>query len=125
MGEIVRRIKGEAFDSEVTLSPLPVVMDFYGDGCPPCEVVSPILEGLAMEYEGRVKFLKLNLDDEDRFSQGLVESLTLRSVPTVVFFNGRTVMDRVVGVVPKESFRQRIEGLVNRVRNPEDSPSSS
>jgi len=113
MNDAITRIKGERFDDEVNHSTLPVVVDFYGDGCPPCEVMSPLLEEFASEYKGRIRFVKLNLDDEDEYSKGLVTRFALMSVPTILLFKRGVIADRVVGVAPKAVLRQKMESLSN------------
>ena len=107
----VLRIKGNEFEEEVIRANLPVVVDFYGGGCPPCEIVSPIVEELAKEYDGKVKFVKLNMDDDEEQSSRLAARFELMSVPTVLFFHGGRVEDRVVGVVPRANLRQKTESL--------------
>jgi len=102
---------GNEFEEEVIHAKLPVVVDFYGGGCPPCEVVSPIVEELAKEYDGKVKFVKLNMDDDEEQSSRLAARFELMSVPTVLFFHGGRVADRVVGVVPKADLRQKAKSL--------------
>jgi thioredoxin 1 len=107
----VLRIKGNDFEEEVLHANLPVVVDFYGGGCPPCEIVSPIVEELAKEYDGKVKFVKLNMDDDEEQSNRLAARFELMSVPTLLFFREGKLADRVVGVIPKADFRQRMESL--------------
>ncbi|HME19002.1 MAG TPA: thioredoxin domain-containing protein [Nitrososphaerales archaeon] len=111
MNGAVLRIKGDRFEEEVIRASLPVVVDFYGSGCPPCEIVSPIVEELTKEYDGRVKFVKLNMDDDQEHSNRLAAQFGLMSVPTVLFFSRGKVADRAVGVVPKADFRRMTESL--------------
>jgi thioredoxin len=107
----VLRITGDRFEDEVVRAELPVVVDFYGGGCPPCEIVSPIVEELAEEYDGRVKFVKLNMDDDQEQSNRLAAQFGLMSVPTVLFFSKGKVANKAVGVVPKAEFRRMTESI--------------
>lgn len=82
-----------------------VIIDFYADWCYPCQMLSPIIEELAAEYRGRVVFVKVNVDE----NQQLALRYGVMGVPTLVFvLNGREV-DRVVGYMPKEYLRAKIE----------------
>ena len=62
--ERISKIRHRAFQKDVFESTTPVVVDFYADWCGPCKMVSPVLENLSTEYHGRVKFVKLNVDDD-------------------------------------------------------------
>ena len=101
------------FEEEVLRSRLPVVVDFYSGGCPPCEAVSPILDELAAEFEGRVRFVRVNMDDDEAQSRRLAAKLALSSVPTVLYVSGGEVGGRTVGVAPAAEFRRRAEALAD------------
>ena len=105
-------IRGETFEEEVLRSGLPVVVDVYANSCPPCAAVSPIIDELAAEFEGRVKFVRLNMDDDEGQSQKLAARFELASVPTVLYFSGGTVRGRTVGLATRTEFRQGVEALV-------------
>ena len=112
----VRGIRGEAFEEEVLRSGLPVVVDFCAGSCPPCEAVSPIIEELAAEFEGRVKFVRLNMDDDEDQSQRLAARFALASVPTVLYFSDGTLRGRTVGAAARTEFRQGVQSLVDTPR---------
>jgi thioredoxin 1 len=102
--ERISKINQDDFQKRVYESPTPVVVDFYADWCPPCKMVSPILEGLSTEYQGRVRFVKVNVDD----NQDLSSKYGIMSIPTVMFFVGGKVQDAIVGAVAAASYREKI-----------------
>jgi thioredoxin 1 len=93
------------FEREVLKSAVPTVVDFYADWCGPCRLVGPVIEGLSSEYDGKVKFVKVNTDE----NQGLAVKYDIMSIPTVVVFSNGRVIDRLVGASPAQVYRQRID----------------
>ncbi|KAK3582182.1 hypothetical protein CHS0354_023718 [Potamilus streckersoni] len=85
------------FESEVVKDKGIVIVDFWAPWCGPCRMVSPIVEGLAEEYDGKVKVGKLNIDE----NPAVTEKFGIRSIPTIMFFKNGEKLDQVVGAVPK------------------------
>ncbi len=81
------------------------VVDFYADWCGPCRLVGPVIEGLSRDYDGKVRFVKVNTDDNQR----LAAKYDIMSIPTVVIFRNGQVIDRLVGAAPAQFYRQRID----------------
>jgi thioredoxin 1 len=81
------------FTDEVLQSETPVVVDFWAEWCGPCKMIAPLIDELAGEYEGRIKFAKLNIDDE----QALATEHGIRAIPTLLFFKGGEVVDQMMG----------------------------
>jgi len=81
------------------------VVDFWAPWCGPCGAVAPVIEELAEEYEGTVRFAKLNVDE----NQEVASMFGIRSIPTIGFFRDGTTVGGVVGAYPKEALRQVIE----------------
>ena len=86
----------------------PVVVDFWATWCGPCRMVSPIIDKMAEKYEGRVSVVKCNVDE----STAIPMKFGIRNIPTILFFKGGEVVDRVVGAVPQAEIEKRIEKLL-------------
>lgn len=97
-------ITKDTFDSEVIKSQLPVVVDFYADWCGPCKMMSPLMEKLAGEYDGKVKFCKVNVDNE----QELAIQNGVQSIPLFVLYKNGEAIAKSVGAVPEDEIREFI-----------------
>jgi thioredoxin len=106
--EKIPKINKEAFQKDVYESTTPVVVDFYADWCGPCKMVSPVLENLSTEYQGQVRFVKVDVDDD----QELSSKYEIMSIPTVMFFVGGKAKDAIVGAVPASEYRTKIEKVL-------------
>ncbi|MCG8449936.1 MAG: thioredoxin [Pirellulales bacterium] len=97
----------ENFQSEVLDSDQPVLVDFWAAWCGPCRMVSPTIEKLSQEYEGLVKVGKLNVDEHPQATG----SFGVNSIPAVLLFKGGQVVEKFVGVQPKEHYQQALNKL--------------
>jgi thioredoxin 1 len=105
-----RPVTDETFKDEVLSSILPVAVDFWSRTCPPCHVMSGLLNELGPEYVGKLNIFKLNVD-ENRYTAA---NYQIRSIPTVIlFYKGRPV-DQIVGLIPLIPLREKLDGLVRR-----------
>ncbi|MBO4743770.1 MAG: thioredoxin [Bacteroidales bacterium] len=82
-----------------------LVIDFWAVWCGPCRILSPVVDELAAEYEGRATIAKCNVDDAD----DVAAQFGIRNIPTLIFVKNGEVVDRTVGVVPKADLKARIE----------------
>lgn len=105
----------ENFVQEVAQSELPVLVDFWAEWCGPCKQISPIVEQLARDFAGVVKFGKLNVDEEPQVWAQIAGSLGIQSIPTLVIFFGGQIADVIVGAVPKEQLRARLQRVVEAI----------
>ena len=103
-GKVVQ-VNEENFDSEVLRSTVPVLVDFYADWCGPCKIIAPTMEALSMEYAGKVKFVKLNVDN----SQEVSSKYDIMSIPTAMLFEKGEVKDSLIGAYPATAYRQRLD----------------
>lgn len=109
MSETVTQIQSGKFQDEVVKSTQPVVVDFYADWCGPCKIIEPVIHQLSKEYQGRVKFVKVDTDA----NQELAMQFGIMSIPTVMFFAKGKVEDIVIGTVPSAVLKSKVDALVN------------
>jgi thioredoxin 1 len=101
-------ITDQNFDIEVLRSSLPILVDFWAPWCAPCRMIAPIIEQLAIEYQGKAKVGKLNVDD----NQNAAIKYGVRSIPTLLFFKNGEVKDMVIGAVSKNIIEQKLKALL-------------
>jgi thioredoxin 1 len=97
------------FDQEVLKSDIPVIVDFWAPWCGPCRMVAPVMEQLATEYEGRIKVVKVNTDE----NQQVAYKYGIRSIPTIGIFKGGEVVDGVIGAVPKHFLEEKLKPFIS------------
>ena len=105
MSQFVSAVDDAGFEREVLQSDVPVVLDFWAEWCPPCRALAPTFEELAKQYEGRVRFLKLNVDDNPQVSQ----RYGIKGIPTLILFKNGKEEERVVGATSKEAISRMID----------------
>jgi thioredoxin 1 len=101
----LRDVTDAGFAREVLESQIPVLVDFWGDHCPACRQIAPILRDLAGEYEGRVRVLKMHAAE----NPASANRFGVRAMPTVLVFSRGQVVAQLVGARPKASFVDAIE----------------
>jgi thioredoxin 1 len=101
----VAAITDTTFKQEVLESELPVLVDFWAPWCGPCRMVAPIVEEIATQYDGQVKVVKVNTDE----NPNTASQLGIRSIPTLIVFKGGQQVDTVVGAVPKTTLSQTLD----------------
>jgi thioredoxin len=104
----VVRVTDDTFGELVLAGRLPVVVDFWAEWCPPCRPVAKILTELAEEFDGRVRIAKINSDENPEATR----TYRVMSMPTLLFFRQGVVVKSIVGLRPKDHFRQALTELL-------------
>ena len=86
-------LEDSTFDKEVLKSDIPVLVDFWAVWCGPCKAIAPVVEQIAVDYKGKVKVGKMDIDKH----QGVAQKFNIRSIPTLLVFKGGKVVDTVIG----------------------------
>ncbi len=106
MSEVI--FTDQNWESEVLNSDIPVMVDFWASWCAPCHMVAPMVEEINREYEGKIKVGKLNVDE----NPAVAGKYGIMSIPTLLFFQDGKIVDRAIGVVPKEVLEQKVGKLL-------------
>lgn len=102
-----KAVSDSEFTSQVLESNVPVLVDFWASWCGPCQIMGPVVDEIADQYGGRVKILKLNVD-ENPLTPAKYE---IRGIPTLIVFNKGEIVDRLIGAQPKSA----VESLLKKV----------
>lgn len=106
---MVNEITDSTFQQEVLDSDLPVIVDFWAEWCGPCKMLAPIIEELSQELEGKVKIVKINIDN----NPNTPSKFGIRSIPTLLFFENGQKTDHKTGMLPKNSIKEWIHSLID------------
>lgn len=96
------------FEEEVLNSSIPVLVDFWAEWCAPCKMIAPTVDEIALEYDGKLKVGKVDVDSNPKTSS----KYQIRSIPSLVFFKNGRVTDQIVGAVPKVQIMSKVETIL-------------
>jgi len=108
--ENAKPVNTKSWQTEVMDSQIPVFVDFWAEWCGPCRMVSPVVEELSSEYPGKVKFVKVNVDE----SGELASKYNVFSIPTLAVFNKGEIIAQQVGAASKASYKNMIENALKK-----------
>ncbi len=98
-----------AFDEEINGSPVPVIVEFWAEWCPPCKAIAPVLDSIANDYEGRLRVLKINVDEHPE----LARRYQVIGIPTILAFSGGELRRQMTGARSRARLLKDIEDLLS------------
>lgn len=101
-------VRSDTFESEVANASTPVLVDFWAEWCGPCRMLGPIVDQVAADFAGRVRVVKVNVDNE----RSLAARFGIQGIPTLLIFKGGQVVDRMVGVQQKAVIAQKLDAVL-------------
>jgi thioredoxin 1 len=104
----VTPVGDDSFEHEVLGSSTPVLIDFWAPWCAPCRAIAPVVEEIAREYAGKLKVMKMNVDDNPKTPS----RYGVRGIPNLILFQGGQVKEQIVGAVPKSQLVKAISTVV-------------
>ena len=104
----IQHVTDDSFEPEVLKSEVPVLVDYWAEWCGPCKSIAPILDQVALEYDGRLKIAKLNVDE----NQQVPAKFGIRGIPTLMLFKDGKVAATKVGALPKNKLKEWIESVI-------------
>jgi thioredoxin 1 len=106
--EKVVHVTDATFEQEVLKSDKPVLTDFWAPWCAPCRAIAPAIDELASEYDGRLKVVKINVDDNPQTPA----RYGVRGIPNLIIVKGGQVKEQIVGAVPKNALVRAVDGAI-------------
>ena len=105
---MVKKVTDKNFEKEILTSDLPVLVDFWAPWCGPCAKIAPVVEKLSKSYKGKFKFCKVNVEE----AEITASKYGIMSIPTLMFFKNRKVVDKIIGAAAESAIKPIIDGCL-------------
>ena len=105
---MVKKVTDKNFEKEILKSELPVLVDFWAPWCGPCAKIAPVVEKLSKSYKGKFKFCKVNVEE----AEITASEYGIMSIPTLMFFKNRKVVDKIIGTAPASAIKPKIDACL-------------
>ncbi len=108
---MVLEITNDTYEKEVKQSDIPIIVDFWAGWCGPCKMMGPVFEEISEDYEGKLKFAKVNVEKE----QEVAGQAGVMGIPCLIVFKDGKEFDRIVGYSPKEQLKEKIDAILEKI----------
>ena len=108
---MITNLTKDNIEKEISNSDVPIIIDFWASWCGPCQMMGPVFEELSNEYEGKLKFCKVSTESEPE----VASQFGIQGIPALSVINKTKEIDRIVGFMPKEDLKEKIDSILSRI----------